>query len=86
MLKCIARRPKSKIKKYLKYGFVITEHEFYYCPRCEHTLNAGPDYQPNYCNQCGQHLNFSGIKWSEDRELGYISSAKDTRWQGYEQI
>ena len=71
MFRAIAKKPVPRIETYLKYGFVITEHEYHYCPRCSHVLNAGPNYQPRYCGQCGQKLNFSGIKWKEDRQLGF---------------
>lgn len=71
MFRAIAKRPVPRTETYLKYGFVITEHEHHYCPRCSHVLNAGPNYQPRYCGQCGQKLNFSGIKWKEDRQLGF---------------
>ena len=67
-----ARKPIAKIDTYLKYGFVITEHEYYHCPKCKHTLNAGPDYQPKYCDQCGQHINFEGILWKEEKTLGFL--------------
>ncbi len=71
MLKNIARKPIPRTETYLKYGFVITEHEYHHCPRCNHILNAGHNYQPKYCGQCGQKLNFSGVKWKEDKELGF---------------
>lgn len=67
----IAKKPIFETKTYLKYGFVIMEHEYLYCPNCESVLNAGPDYQPNYCDQCGQKLSFTGIIWKEDKELGF---------------
>lgn len=70
-LKNIARKPIPEMETYLKYGFVITEHEKHLCPRCKSVLNAGPDYQPNYCSQCGQKVSFSGIMWKKDKELGY---------------
>lgn len=66
-----AIRPVINKSTYLKFGFVVTEHENYYCPRCKSVLNAGPDYQPRYCGQCGQKINFSKIEWKEDRELGF---------------
>ncbi len=64
-----ARKPISKIRNYLKYGFVIVEHEYHHCPRCGKVLNAGPEYHPNYCEQCGQKISFAGIQWKEDKEL-----------------
>ena len=69
MFKGIARKPISKLETYLKFGFVLTEHEFFYCPRCEHVLNAGPLYQPRYCDQCGQRVDFGNVEWKDDREL-----------------
>lgn len=81
MLKNVRRKPVTKMERYLKYGFVITEHEYHYCPRCSHILNAGPNYQPGYCDQCGQKLNFSKIQWNEDKELGFAK-----RGDAYESV
>lgn len=66
-----ARKPVSKLETYLKFGYVATERECHLCPRCGNVLNAGPDYQPHYCGQCGQRVDFGGIEWKEERELGY---------------
>ncbi len=71
MFKRKAKKPVSRIKKYLKYGFVIMEHECHYCPRCGSILNAGPNYQPQYCDRCGQKISFKGIEWKEEKTLGY---------------
>lgn len=71
MLKCKAQRSVSKIERYMKYGFAITEYERHYCPRCGNVLNAGPNYQPKYCERCGQKVSFEGIKWGEEKTLGY---------------
>lgn len=71
MFKEIARKPLPKIQTYLKYGFVVTEHDIYCCPRCKSILNAGPNYQPRYCDRCGQRVTFAGVEWREDREKGY---------------
>lgn len=68
MLRNIVRKPIFKIQTYLKYGFVITEHDIYCCPKCKRALNAGPNYQPRYCSECGQRVTFAGIEWREDRE------------------
>lgn len=67
----IARKPITNTDTYLKYGIVIVEHEQYLCPRCKSILNAGPNYQPKYCDQCGQKISFEGIRWKKDRELGF---------------
>lgn len=72
-----ARRPIPRIRTYLKYGFVVTEHEYHYYPRCNNILNAGPNYQPKYCDQCGQKLNFSSVVWKQDKELKF-SEGRDT--------
>ena len=63
--KFIARKPKIKHGTYNKYGFVITLHQYCICPRCNHILNAGPDYQPDYCSKCGQHVNCSDVNWED---------------------
>lgn len=65
------RKPIVKVDTYLKYGFVITEHEYHSCPMCGNVLNAGSNYQPKFCDQCGQEITFEGIEWREDRVLGY---------------
>lgn len=71
MFKRMAMKPFKRTETYLKYGFVITEHERYYCPRCRKILNAGPQYQPKYCPECGQKVTFKGVKWKADVTLGY---------------
>ena len=60
------------VYEYNKYGFVITLHQYCICPRCNHILNAGPDYQPDYCSKCGQHVNCSDVPWEEEVQLGYV--------------
>lgn len=72
MFKNIARKPISKMGTYLKYGFVIMERESHFCPRCGSVLNAGPNYQPKYCDQCEQKINFAGIEWKKERILGFV--------------
>lgn len=72
MTRDTARKPVPRINTYLKYGFVITEHEVHLCPRCGDILNAGPNYQPKYCSQCGQRVTFDGIVWKPDKTLGYL--------------
>ena len=81
MFRNIARKPISETGTYLKYGFVITEHESHLCPRCRSILNAGPNYWPRYCDQCGQKIDFSEITWKADKELGYAE-----RREGYESV
>lgn len=70
--KFIARKPKIKHGTYNKYGFVITLHQYCICPRCGNVLNAGPQYQPKYCPECGQKVTFNGVKWKADVTLGYV--------------
>lgn len=74
MLKFIARKPVAKTDIYLKFGFVITEHEQHLCPRCKDVLDAGLNHQPRYCGQCGQKLSFSGIVWNEDKKLRFAKA------------
>ena len=71
MSKETAMKPIERIANYLKYGFAITEHQYMDCPRGGHSMNAGPNYQPRYCDQCGQRVSFNGVIWKEDRHLGY---------------
>lgn len=70
MNKRIARKPVVEMKVYMKYGLVRTRYQTCICPRCRHILNAGPNYQPRYCDQCGQRLSFKSIEWEEDKEIG----------------
>lgn len=81
VLKSIARKPISKTEIYLKYGFVVTEHEKHLCPKCKSVLNAGPDYQPNYCSQCGQRVSFNGIEWKADKEIGTVKEWQERNLQ-----
>lgn len=71
MPKSIARKPVARTETYLKYGFVITECEKYLCPRCGSILSAGPNYQPRYCDQCGQRISFKEAEWKEEKTLGF---------------
>lgn len=73
--------PITRKNIYLKFGFIITEHEIHHCPRCNHILNVGVNYQPKYCDQCGQKISFTGIIWKEDKELGFVK-----RGESYEPI
>lgn len=73
--------PVERIGNYLKFGFSITEHQYMDCPRCDHVLNAGPNYQPRYCDQCGQRISFEGIQWKEERHIGYAK-----RGEAYESV
>ena len=75
-LKGISRKPVVRTETYLKYGFVITECEKYLCPRCGSILNAGPNYQPRYCEQCGQKVSFKETDWKEEMELGFARRKK----------
>ena len=64
-------KPVERIGRYLKYGFVVTEHQFFDCPACGYTLGIGPNYQPMFCDCCGQRISYSGIRYRKDRDLGY---------------
>lgn len=76
MKKNKAREPISRIETYIKYGFVVIEHENYICPRCRNVLNAGPMYQPKYCDQCGQKVTFAQIVWKDEKILRYLPEKK----------
>ena len=64
-MKFIARKPITGTMDYLKHrGLPYSEHrKFSYCPRCKNMLNAGPNYQPKYCSECGQKIDFTEVKW-----------------------
>lgn len=72
MMKFIKRKPIARWEEYLKYGFVRTAIKTCYCPSCGDVLNAGPKYQPNYCSECGQKIDFSGMEWEEEKVLGHV--------------
>lgn len=67
-----AMKPILRTKQYIKYGFVKMEHEYCCCPKCRDILNAGPNYQPEFCDRCGQALDFSNTEWEEDKRLGFL--------------
>lgn len=68
-MKFIARKPVVKTRVYKRYSLVCVEYKPCYCPRCQNILNAGPNYQPKYCSECGQKIDFSEVKWEEERIL-----------------
>lgn len=76
MFEWMGRKPTRKVDTYLKYGFIVMEHEYYHCPRCGNKLNAGPNYQPRHCDQCGQRIIFQGITWKEDKELRKLPAVR----------
>lgn len=71
MFRNIARKPLIKTEDYLKYGFSPVVQKSYCCPRCGHSLNAGPEYAPRYCGQCGQHVTFKGMEGVMQRGKGH---------------
>lgn len=81
MFKWMAKKPLKRIAVYLQYGFVVTEHEYYHCPRCGGVLNTGPNYQPKYCDRCGQKVAFDGVEWKEDKEIRYLPMAKGEAYE-----
>lgn len=69
-----AMKPVTIARIHIKYGFVKVKQEYYICPICRNVLNAGPNYQPEHCDKCGQNIDFSEIKWKEEKILGYTES------------
>lgn len=63
----ISKKPRVVKNEYLKFGFVLSEAQTFHCPRCDHTLNAGPQYHPNYCDYCGQKINFENVQWVAEK-------------------
>ena len=76
MSKEVPRKPIRKTGTYLKFGFVAVEHEYFICPKCGHILNAGPNYQPRYCSECGQRVTFRGVVWKDEKEVREFSGMK----------
>lgn len=68
----ITMKPVSKVEVIVRYNFVKLEHEYHYCPVCGSVLNAGPNYHPDFCEKCGQALDFSETEWKEDRRIGFV--------------
>lgn len=71
MIKWVSMKPIVEKRVYLKFGFVIVKSQVCLCPKCYHTVNAGPNYQPDHCDKCGQRLKFDDIEWEKDEELGF---------------
>ena len=53
-MKFIARKPVVRTEVYRKYGFTYVEHK---------------PCQPKYCSECGQKIDFSEVKWEEEKIL-----------------
>ena len=70
-----ARKPFTGTMVYNKYGFVRIQVMTTYCPACRKQLNAGPNYMPKCCSECGQKLDWEGIEWKEDKCLGFVERA-----------
>ena len=70
MFKFIAKKPIVTFKTYNKFGFSPYRYQGFDCPRCHGILNAGPNYQPHYCDKCGQKVDFSGIEYVPEEYLG----------------
>lgn len=71
MFRWRAEKVRVRTDTYWKFGFVLTECEFFDCPRCGRVLNAGAYHHPAYCEHCGQKLSFKGIAFKPERSLGY---------------
>ena len=68
-------QPVAEMYEYLKFGFVKTRTQRFRCPSCGDILCAGPNYQPKFCSECGQRLNFDGVVYTEEEFLGYDDDA-----------
>ena len=82
-MKFIARKPVVKTRVYKRYGLVCVEYKPCYCPRCRNILNAGPNYQPKYCSECGQKIDFSEVKWEEERILEHAERSLTNEYERY---
>ena len=68
-------KPVAESFEYLKFGFVKTKAVRYRCPACNDILCAGPNYQPKFCGECGQKLDFDGVVYADEEFLGYDDEA-----------
>ena len=52
---------------YLKFGFVPTLTTQVLCDNCNNSLNAGPNYQPKFCPECGAKVpDLSNVEWKNE--------------------
>lgn len=56
-------------KDYMKWGFLPTRFQAFLCPNCKTILNAGPEYQPKFCAECGIKLDFTGIVYEKEEHI-----------------
>lgn len=57
---------------YLKFGFVPTLTTRVRCDNCNAILNAGPNYQPKFCPECGEKApDLSSVNW-KDEKVPYV--------------
>lgn len=66
------KEPLTRFKKYRKYGFALTQAQYAYCPSCEAMLNAGPNYMPKRCEECGQLIDWTDYQWTPDKFIKYM--------------
>lgn len=68
----VPQSPITRFKRYRKFGFVLTEVQVAYCPGCKTQLNAGPNYVPERCSNCGQLIDWDNYSWREEEFIRYI--------------
>jgi hypothetical protein len=68
-------KPIAETYEYLKFGFVKTKSQRFRCPACGDILNAGPNYQPKFCGECGQKVDFEGVVYADEEFIGYDDDA-----------
>ena len=69
----VPQSPITRFKRYRKFGFVLTEVQMAYCPSCKTQLNAGPNYVPERCSNCGQLIDWGNYSWREEEFIKYMS-------------
>ena len=69
----VPQSPITRFKRYRKFGFVLTEVQMAYCPSCRKQLNAGPNYVPERCSNCGQLIDWGNYSWREEEFIKYMS-------------
>ena len=74
----VMAEPIMKEVDYIQFGFVKMRNLQAFCPRCNTGLNAGWNWQPKYCSECGQHIDFSSVEWwKEEKKLGYLKEGDE---------
>lgn len=62
-------KPTEYTAEYKKFGLVMIRIHGHKCGECGAILNAGPNWQPKCCEECGTKVDWSDVVWIPDEEL-----------------